>query len=77
MRRGEMSGERIYEIWSEGYAATGECGKATFHGRVRARSFGAACEKIFRGDSNFNSKELSYWACKLFDNEKDARRAFG
>ena len=73
-----MSEEREFEVWSEGFAATGECGKATFHGRIRAQSFEGACSKVFpEDDQNYDPISLSYWACKLFDNEADARRAFG
>lgn len=35
-----------YEIWSEGYAATGEHGTATFHGKSKGRSFKEACIRL-------------------------------
>jgi hypothetical protein len=28
-------------------------------------------------DGNFNPEALTYWGCKLFDNEADARKGFG
>ena len=66
-----------FKIWSEGYAATGECGKAVFHGLVYAESFRNACTEKFWNDRNFNSETLTYWGCRLFDNETDARKVFG
>lgn len=69
-----------YQVWAEGYAATGESGKATFFGEVDAPSFAAACAKVFdkpHHSAYFNAEALTYWGCHLFDNEKAARRAYG
>ena len=66
-----------YEIWSEGYRATCEHGTATFHGKVKASSFKEACDIHFEGNSTYDPERMTYWACKLFDNEKSARRSFG
>lgn len=35
-----------YEIWEEGYAATGESGTAHLVGKVMARNFGQACHIV-------------------------------
>ena len=68
---------RLYHVWSEGYRITGNSASAHYHGNVIAHSFRDACNKLM-GDSKFyNSKKLTYWACSLFDNEADARKAFG
>ncbi len=83
---GKLHGtENHYEIWMEGYAATGESGTAQYVGSVKAKSFGGACIKFSKTkegikkqwDEYFDSKKLSYWGCRLYDNETDARRAFG
>lgn len=37
---------QIYEVWSEGYAATGESGVATLCGKTPARNFRQACDII-------------------------------
>lgn len=37
---------REFEIWSEGYSATGESRGPNFHGRVVAKSFDEACIKL-------------------------------
>lgn len=35
-----------YEVWMEGYAATGEQGAATLWGKAKARNFAEACHKV-------------------------------
>ena len=67
-----------YEIWSEGYQTTGDSGTACFHGKVIASSFKEACIKHF-GLSNhlFDEDNLSFWGCRLYDNEQEARKSFG
>jgi hypothetical protein len=72
--------EQVFEIWSEGYACTGERGDATYLGSVKANSFKEACDKLFSSEEHkvyYNSEKLTYWGCKLFDNKSDARRSFG
>lgn len=39
-------GLKEYEVWSEGYAATGESGGATLHGKAFARNFAQACHIV-------------------------------
>lgn len=73
-----------YEIWMEGYAATGESGTAQKLGEFEAESFDDAVELLLRnGDhkkyyrrSDITGNHL-IWGCTLYDNEKDARRYFG
>jgi hypothetical protein len=66
-----------YEIWSEGFVATGQHGFAHHHGRCSAGSFKDACKTFFKDDTCFNEDRLTYWGCRLFDNEKEARETFG
>ena len=66
-----------YEIWSEGYAATGESAPAHLHGKQEAESFFEACLIFFKGSYLFNVDRMTYWGCRLFDNETDARKSFG
>ena len=68
--------EKIFEIWSEGYVITGGSGRALFHGKIKATSFKEACDILFDDDKFYNPKNLTYWGCKLFDNETDARKSF-
>ena len=71
-----------YDIWIEGYAATGERGSAQRVTIAQGESFKEACVNAyqrgkFHGYGSFDAKNLSLWACRLFDNEADARRSFG
>lgn len=69
-----------YEVWSEGYMATGEHGKAHLYGKVKAINFHTACTTLLgkKLDQNRDgSAKLSVWGCRLFDNEADARASFG
>lgn len=102
---------REYEIWSEGYAATGEHSPAHFHGKSFGNTFEEAIENFRHPEdiiAAYNGEvivkkgsPLSYekteryvedkksplgmklktvyttWACRYFDNEKDARKSFG
>ena len=72
-----------YQIWAEGYRATGNEGEAirlTDEG-VSAGTFQAACDKFALNHEGFREhydpKSLTYWGCKLFDNEDSARASFG
>lgn len=70
----------IYQVWSEGYAATGNSGSAELLGEVEAGDFASACSVLFEGSERakyFDKQQLTYWGCRLFDNEQDARQAFG
>jgi len=73
--------EKMFDIWSEGYAATGQSNGAIYHGKCRGKDLQDACERY--ADKNldwgesFDSQNLTYWGCSLFDNEKEARKSFG
>lgn len=67
-----------FEIWCEGYAATGERGQAMLMGRTMAHSFKEACDNLLTGSGAvYNSEHGTYWGCRLFDNETAARASFG
>lgn len=70
-----------YEVWCEGYRIMSGYSDANFLGACDAENFSEACHKVLRrrgmDDFNFNPERLTYWGCKLFDNEKDARETFG
>lgn len=70
-----------FEIWSEGYAITGNNGQAYMHGTIKAKNFKDACTRFFNKkelrDDLYDPKDLTYWGCRLYDNETDARKAFG
>lgn len=95
-----------FQVWIEGYAATGEHSPASLIGEVEAENFDEACiklcgDKLDKNDdgSYIRSKIISHapaagkertdwfmddnignfsiWSCKLYDNEKEARKYFG
>ena len=72
---------RIFEIWSEGYRATGQKASARFHGLANGMTFADACSNFFGDDPLFKQHEatgaLTYWGCQLFDSEDEARQSFG
>jgi hypothetical protein len=75
---------KVFEIWSEGFRATGDIGTAHKHGEQEGEDFADACRKQFADDppndwgrSDFDPDRLTYWGCRLFDNEADARERFG
>jgi hypothetical protein len=71
----------LYEVWAEGYAATGEHGTASYVGSVEASSFEEAC-RLLHDPAGYGALgevggRPAYWGCRLFDNEADARKSFG
>lgn len=72
-----------YDIWMEGYAATGEHGTATFLGAFEAKSFLEAVDKWKCSGASMTkyltiNNNIPYvWGCRLYDNETDARKSFG
>ena len=80
-----------FEIWIEGYAATGDRATAHCYGHSNGETFEEACIKLL-GREGLNVLDedkdqpdgysrryggLSVWACTCFDNEEDARKSFG
>ena len=70
-----------FAIWCEGYAATGESGTATLIGRAFGKTFKEAYENFAERDKGFknlfNPDRMTYWGCRLFTNQADARKSFG
>lgn len=80
------SNGKVWSVWAEGYAATGESGEAFLVGRKWAATFERACELIHKekGEKALgqytppkDGQPPAYWGCRLYDNEADARRTFG
>lgn len=73
---------KSYQIWMEGFRATGEGGPATFLGEFEGEDFVDACRNWAKQASDPSLFRVTdgvpiYWGCRLFDNEKDARELFG
>lgn len=69
----------MIQVWMEGFQATGESSKAQLMGTVKAETFSEACQKLSyeRTELDWNEQRTKIWGCRLFDNEADARRAYG
>ena len=71
-----------YEVWTEGYTISGSVSGADFHGIFESDTFAGACLG-FRDSlpqkslHYFNDEQLTFFGCKFFDNESDARKSFG
>lgn len=77
-----------YEIWNEGYTATGESGGAQQLTRengdnlFEGETFKEACKNAlieldWDMDRYYDEERNTFWACRFFDNETDARKSFG
>ena len=68
-------------LWMEGYAVTGNYSEAQRLGTYEAVDLDDACEQYKRRhpDSTIvkDNRGWNIWACKIYDNEADARKAFG
>ena len=69
-----------FEIWQEGYRATGNQASARKLGEADGDDFKAACIEFALENpewaKHFDSERMTHWGCRLFDNEADARKAF-
>ena len=76
-------GDKLWPVWREGCGATGLAGKAAICGYYYAPTFREACmlwanDRLSPNEQKyFDAEKLTFWGCGLFDNEVEARRAFG
>lgn len=66
-----------YEVWMEGFQVMEGRAEAQCLGSCEAENFLEACKQVCKYDSNYDPIDNSIWGCRLFDNEKDARKSFG
>jgi hypothetical protein len=72
-----------WNLWTEGYQATGEQSGAVSHGQWEGETLQDAIQtfKDSLGDtyeaSLINVERQTFWGCRFFDNESDARKSFG
>ena len=69
--------QKVFEIWCEGFAITGNRAGASRVGVMAAANFKVACDKLYDGNPHYDRETTMYWGCRLFDNEKEARELFG
>jgi hypothetical protein len=64
------------EIWREGYRITGNESPAALLAVVDAPNLKAACDAHAAADpdwaKHYNPERMTYWGCRLFDNEAEA-----
>ncbi len=77
-----------FQVWVEGFQATGEWRKAQLVGEIWADSFDNAVQQLYKerypdeAERNrwFRKSESGFWVewgCRIYDNEADARKSFG
>lgn len=84
--RHQLLDQKEYEIWIEGYATTGNISEAVRVTKEKAFSFHEAIQQYVNSLEPEQAKRWNYskdlnvwtmWGCRVFDNETDARKAFG
>lgn len=74
---------KSFEIWSEGFADSRQICNAAYLGCAEGETFREACINFMETDKKhkqlryFNKDTMTFWGCRLFDNEVDARKSFG
>ncbi len=72
---------KCFEIWCEGYECNVDSSAAVHFGHAFGINFKIACLRFAESDPNFRQyfrpKTMSWWGCRLFDNEEEARKSFG
>lgn len=73
---------KTWAVWTEGYQVSGNSSLAILRGHFLGKTFEDACKAWIESlppESRhfYNEKDNSFWGCRLFDNEADARKAFG
>jgi hypothetical protein len=75
--------ERSWEVWTEGFRATGNQQGAVYHGRFKGDTFDDALVAFKatiqdeRSRNLVNLKARTFWGCRFFDNGPAAREAYG
>ena len=71
----------LYDVWMEGFRATGESATAQHIGSARGTTFEEACRTLLRAghslSEHYDSTRNSVWGCRLYPTEMEARRTFG
>lgn len=70
-----------YNVWLEGYQTTGNSSPAKHLGMFEGKTFREACKNAITElnyvKDSYNERENSYWGCRFFDNEMEAKKVFG
>lgn len=72
---------KVWQVWAEGYRTNGEAAGAKLLGEAESVTFGEAVLAVIEGNpelaKHFDPERVTYWGCRIFHREQDARRAFG
>lgn len=79
---GHPNEPKEYEVWMEGWMATGEINQAQLLGKVIAHSFKEAKLLVYNKQTpaeqrHWNKEKTSVWGCKLYRTEAEARKFCG
>lgn len=72
-----------FEVWAEGYVATGNYSQAIFLGEYKGDTFRDAVINYKNSVTDDNTRRcidvdgMTFGGCRFFDNEKEARKSFG
>lgn len=70
-----------YDIWCEGYVATGGSSGANLLGHCVGKDLKDACKNLAKKDKEFaiyfDEERMTFWGCRIYDNGADARKSFG
>lgn len=68
-----------FDIWVEGYEATGQSSPAQYIGSAEGVTFEEAVRAWYEKhpSSSFDPQMLTLWGCRHFPTEEEARRSFG
>jgi hypothetical protein len=71
----------LYEIWAEGYWVQEGKADATLLGTAHGADFPEAVQNLIkikpRLAKDFDPNRMTYWGCRLFPTEAEARRLYG
>lgn len=73
----------MISLWVEGYSISGNRSDASFCGKYDVDTLQEAVIEYKSTVTDQRSRDLidvnklTYWGCRFFDNEDDARRSFG
>lgn len=75
---------KTYEIWTEGYSASGDSSPASYLGQGTGNTFEEAVRDLAEKEprhasyiSYNDNGSITYWGCKMFDNQAEASVSFG
>lgn len=71
---------KAYNVWMEGYAATGEYAPDEYMGTYEAKSFKEACVMAMNDkfkyrseiDKYYDKKHNTFWGCRFYEQLPDA-----